>query len=101
MEQYINKSALVAEIEKRIKKYATINVGGSKELDALYGAKCKALMEILSFLDTIEVKEVEQGKKELIDKACEWLLNNVGYYSTNALGAEYMCEDFRKAMEDE
>ena len=57
MTKYISKSAVAAELEKRIKKYATINVGGSKELDALYGAKCKALMEILSFLDAIEVKE--------------------------------------------
>ncbi len=39
-------------------------------------------------------------KEQLIDKTCEWLLNNIRYYSTNALGAEYMCNDFRKAMED-
>lgn len=58
MTQLIDKSAVVAEIERRIKKYATIDVGNSSELDALYGAKCKALMEILSFLDTLEVKEV-------------------------------------------
>lgn len=45
-------------------------------------------------------KGVKQGKRETLDKVCEWLLNNVGYYSTNALGAEYMCEDLRKAMEE-
>lgn len=61
--ELIDKSALVAEIEKRIKKYATIDVGNSSELDALYGAKCKALMEILSFLDTIETKEVDLEKE--------------------------------------
>lgn len=60
MTQYINKASLVAEIEKRIKKYATINVGGSKELDALYGAKCHAPNSILSFLDTLEVKETKE-----------------------------------------
>ena len=59
MAQVIDKAAVVAEIEKRIKKYATIDVGDSRELDALYGAKCKALMEILSFIDTLEVKEVD------------------------------------------
>lgn len=53
MEQYISKSALVAEIERRIKKYATIDVGNSSELDALYGAKCHALKSILTFLDTL------------------------------------------------
>lgn len=57
MEQYISKSALVAEIEKRMKKYTTIDVGNSSELEALYDAKCKALMEILSFLDTLKVKD--------------------------------------------
>ena len=62
MKQLIDKSDLIAEIEKRIKKYASIGVGNSMELDALYGAKCKALMEILSFLDTIETKEVDLEK---------------------------------------
>ena len=58
MAQYIDKSALIAEIERRIKKYATIDVGNSSELDALYGAKCHVLMSILSFLNTLEVKEI-------------------------------------------
>lgn len=59
MEQYISKSAVMAEIEKKMKKYATIDVGNSSELEALYGAKCKALMETLSILDSLEVKEIE------------------------------------------
>lgn len=58
MEQYIKKSAVVAEIKRRIKKYASIDVGDSRELDALYGAKCHALTSILSSLDTLEVKEM-------------------------------------------
>ena len=63
MEQYISKDALVREIEERIKKYATINVGNSSELDALYGAKCKALTEILHFLNTLKEKEVDLEKE--------------------------------------
>lgn len=63
MTQYIDKAVLIAEIEKRIKKYATIDVGNSSELDALYGAKCKALTEILYFLDTLEVEEVDLEKE--------------------------------------
>lgn len=59
----IDKDAVIAEIEKRIKKYATIDVGDSGELDALYGAKCKALMEILSFLNTLEIEEVDLEKE--------------------------------------
>ena len=65
--ELIEKSAVVAEIERRMKKYATIDVGDSRELDALYGAKCKALMEILSFINTIEVKEVESKKLQDIE----------------------------------
>ena len=66
--ELIDKSAIIAEIERRIKKYATIDVGNSSELDALYGAKCKALMEILTFLDTLEVKEigVDMGSIKLL-----------------------------------
>lgn len=63
--ELIDKAAVVTEIEKRIKKYASIDVGNSSELEALYGAKCKALTEILSFLDTLEleVKEVDLEKE--------------------------------------
>ena len=52
MKQYIDKSAVVAEIEKELnttKKYSTEYVNGKKY----------ALNKILSFIDTLEVKEVE------------------------------------------
>ncbi len=55
MEQYISKSALVAEIEKRINFNKTLNA--HSRLD-----ECNA---ILSFLETIEVKEV--NLEEAID----------------------------------
>lgn len=76
MVQYIDKSTIVAEIERRMKKYATIDVGNSSELDALYGAKCKALMEILSFINTLEVKDVDnwhlQEKENIYDAVKDW-----------------------------
>lgn len=53
MKQYINKSALVAEIEKKLnscKTYSTEYVNGKKY----------ALKSLLSFLDTLGVKEVEE-----------------------------------------
>jgi hypothetical protein len=53
MEQYISKSALVAEIEKELnttKKYSTEYVNGKKY----------ALKKILSFLDTLEMKEIHE-----------------------------------------
>ena len=37
-------------------------------------------------------------KDAFIEKACNWLLNNLRQYSTNALGAEYLIEDFKKYM---
>ena len=82
----IDKAALVAEIEKRIKKYATLDVGNSRELDALYGAKCKALTEILSFLDTLEVKEVEESVSEDLEKAANTYVDN--WYKLHNLDKE-------------
>lgn len=61
--ELIDKSAVVAEIEKRIEKYATIDAEESKDLVALYGAKCHALKGILHFLDTLEVKVVDLDKE--------------------------------------
>jgi hypothetical protein len=52
MGKYIDKDALVAEIEKELnatKKYSTEYVNGKKY----------ALKKILSFLDTLEEKEVD------------------------------------------
>lgn len=65
MEQYISKSALVAELEKRINEeiesYAT-NFG--------YSQGCiDSMRKILSFLDTLEVNEVEV---DLTDRKTDW-----------------------------
>lgn len=45
-----------------------------------------------------------RGRKELIDKACEWMKGNLGYYNRNEvhIGKSYeqcIIEDFLKAME--
>ena len=56
MNQYISKSALIAEIEKELnttKKYSTEYVNGKKY----------ALKKILSFIDTLEAKEVDLEKE--------------------------------------
>ena len=53
MKQYIDKDAVVAEMEKELnttKKYSTEYVNGKKY----------ALKKILSFIDTLEVKEAEE-----------------------------------------
>ena len=61
MAQYIDKSALVAEIEKMLQEeYPCDN------LEQTTGYHC-ALYELQNFLDTLEVKEMDLGKEsELI-----------------------------------
>lgn len=58
MEQYIPKSALVAEI-KRIIKAVPRDVTDER-LKAVYGNEYFILMKLLSFFDTLEVKEVQE-----------------------------------------
>lgn len=50
-------------------------------------------------------KGIEIGKQETIEKACEWLRNNLGYYDRHEvhIGKSYeevVIDDFRKAMEE-
>ena len=60
MTQYINKSALVAEIERR----ATFFLNESKKKTTLDDSSCAvALYGLFSFLDTLEVKEVDLEKE--------------------------------------
>ena len=73
---------------------------------------------VLSFLDTLDVKEVDeeyngkamlhvlekgvkQGKREAINRACEWLNDNLHHYwgSISADPHNFLF-DFRKAMEE-
>lgn len=55
MEQYIKKSALVAEIERRLEEYKTYP---DYQIDSNYMELC----DILSFINTLEVKEVDLEK---------------------------------------
>lgn len=63
MEQYIKKSALVAEIEKRIKHYneSAKEFGDEGYNDNVLMEQCKAnaCEHIFSLLNTLEVKEVD------------------------------------------
>ena len=67
MEQYISKSALIAEIEKRIITYKNIS-GEDRRTDAL--------MSLKNSLDTLEVKEIDLEKyyHEFLQK--EWFGKN-------------------------
>ena len=66
MTQYVDKSAVVAEIEKEIKEYATAfsNMDfKSYEAGLIAKGKYRMSQEVLSFLNTLEVKEVDFEKE--------------------------------------
>ena len=66
VKQYISKSALVAEIEKKIMQYevAFNNPSfASYEASLIAKGKYQKLLDILQFINTIEVKEVEEYKQ--------------------------------------
>ena len=68
MTQYIPKSALIAEIERRIKTNKECMLG-LRNLD-YYQGKVDALNDTISSLDTLEVKEVDLQKeyKEYVEE---------------------------------
>ena len=69
MEQYIKKSALLAELERRIELFTSEkNQEGASQIDKLsLGGRIAGLQELKSSLDTLEVKEVDLEKEsELI-----------------------------------
>ena len=65
MEQYIPKSALVAEIKR---KYETNLIGAHS---AFRNGKIEALREVKEFIDTLEVKEVDLNKSVTHYLLCE------------------------------
>ena len=69
MAKYIDKSALVAEIEKIRAKWFGINN------DFAAGQK-GALTNVLSLINTLEVKEVDLVIHTIIAECCDWLAMN-------------------------
>ena len=77
MTQYILKSALVLELERRIKRCA-------KQREDMLNVQCQTLADDASarmgelrcfqdFLDTLEVKEVDLIIHTIIAECCDWL----------------------------
>ena len=77
MAQYIEKSALVAEIESKIKEW---RLGSSSEAKF----RIEAYKELSEWLDTLEVKdanealrtEYEKGRADVIQATEQWLANS-------------------------
>jgi hypothetical protein len=65
MAQYIDKSALIAEIDRWIKLLTNEkNQEGSSQIDKLsLGGRIAELQEVKVFLNTLEVKEVDLEKE--------------------------------------
>lgn len=66
MKQYIDKDAIVAEISRRFNEYSSSIL---KHYDACKESKAQELGKILTILDTLEVKEVDDEKCKEYDKA--------------------------------
>lgn len=82
MAQYINKSDLVAEIEKRECK---LNIDSPHGIGAMVELEC-----LKDIINTLEVKAKElvmdnDGEytrtNDFIEKACKWLEKNAGKYT--------------------
>lgn len=79
MVQYIPKSAVVAEIERRLKVHMESNHG--------FSARYDELKDILSFLDTIEVKEVQE---EPVSNDLEETLKDYAYQVAYDLSNDWL-----------
>jgi hypothetical protein len=79
MTQYVDKSAVVAEIEKRIKETESIQ----PKFDQFWAGQISAFKGILKILNTLEVKEVD-STAAFIEKACEWLKFNYVEFTDNS-----------------
>ena len=65
MTQYIDKAVIVAEIERRISAYqANFNKADNKIAKLSTDGRIQGLKSFLSFLNTLEVKEVEHKKSD-------------------------------------
>ena len=91
MAQYIDKSAVVAEIERRKKKNEEWK-NSCKGIDSLAASMViQEDINILSFLDTLEVKEVD------VEKESELIANSImisvqaNLYHTNVYDYEKRC----------
>ena len=78
MEEYIKKSEVIAEIKKRLKHNGT-----RAELDrsAFMAGREKEDEDILTFLDTLEVKEVDLEKDvDAILETNDWNYDKIDFY---------------------
>ena len=74
MAQYIDKAALVAEIESKIEKYTKRGEESDAKRDGYgmyWGGVLSCLNEIRTLCDTLEVKEINEHDDVDLDIICE------------------------------
>lgn len=106
MGELIDKTTVVAEIESYISNYKDIvaktDRNDSTWVDSvsMIDAKIGVLQHLLFFLNTLEVKDVndayKQGYNDAIDKFCEFMQNCEGYVVS---GTKCNYDNFIKYME--
>ena len=72
MKRYINKAALVAKIEDRIKETESMQ----PKFDQFWAGQISAFKGILKILDTLEVNEVKEVDVDYIKKELDELIRN-------------------------
>lgn len=111
MEKYISKSALIAEIEKRIKELQDLFKEDEKKLDSFQKTaihlcidECKV---ILNILDSLEVKEIANEKvkwspnKKQIESLKDMLKYNIGVFDYQKfIEVNSLYDDLKKLMKD-
>lgn len=101
MAQYIDKSALVAEIERRIEEITQTISLGDKKIQKSGGNRRAELVRFLSFLDTLEVKEVDLEREQRI-KECPYRQVKCTMYEDKVLECKGACSwvaDYHKLKE--
>ena len=63
MEQYISKSAIVSEIERRLEALANTSAGDNREFAAIIGAQHYELINLVQYINNLEVIEVDLEKE--------------------------------------
>lgn len=105
MTQYIDKDRIVAELERRRSRNSRNKLNLAAAFEDNY---------LLSFIDTLEVKEVDLKKKSYVKidrkvlfEICDAILNHYGYSDTNDCPEnDSECfwnkwdDDFRKKVEN-
>ena len=81
MEQYISKSALAAEIERRLDKLANTSAENNREYSAIIGAQHYELISLVQYINTLEVKEVNlEDDVDKILEANDWNFDKIDFY---------------------